>query len=510
VVGASDATPPHPLWLVPAGATGDAAWSRHFVDLQRDVTVADMRRAVAAGMRSPEHVKRYTTIGTGSDQGKTANPNALGVLAALLGADVASLAPTTARPPDRPVAFGLLAGRARGVLHEPVRITALHDWHARNGAVFEDVGQWKRPWYYPRAGEEMDAAVLRECRAARERVAVMDASTLGKIDVHGPDAGELLDRVYTNLMSTLAVGMCRYGMICTVDGMVFDDGVVMRLGEDRFLTTTTTGNAAAVLDWLEEWRQTEWQDLRVALTSVTDHWAAIAVVGPRSRDVVGALAPGVDCSARGFPFMGIRRGLVAGVEGRLCRVSFSGELAFEVHVPGWHALAVWEGVMRAGAPFGITPYGTEAMHVLRAEKGYPIVGQETDGTVTPQDLQMHWLVSKRKRFYVGRRSHRRPDSLRPDRRQLVGLLPLDPDLRLPEGAQLLLPREVGSGPRRSAGHVTSSYRSAALGRTFALGLLAGGSARVGEAVDVTLGDRTTPATVTGPVLYDPEGLRRDG
>jgi sarcosine oxidase subunit alpha len=497
---------PQPLWSVPP--EDGESWDRHFVDLQRDATVADLHRAVGAGLRSLEHVKRYTTVGTGFDQGKTSNVNAIGIVAGLLGEAVESLPPTTYRPPFTPAPFAVLAGRERGMLSDPARHTPIHPWHVAHGARFEDVGQWKRAWYYPREGEDMDAAVARECAAARTGVAVMDASTLGKIDVQGPDAGEFLDRVYTNLMSTLAVGACRYGVICKVDGMIYDDGVVMRLAEDRYVTTTTTGNAAAVMDWLEEWLQTEWPDLRVRLTSVTDHWSTVAVVGPRSRDVIARLvARGEALGNEAFPFMAVRETTVAGAPARLGRISFSGELAFEVHTPARYGLSVWEAVMAAGAEHGITPYGTEAMHVLRAEKGYVIVGQETDGTVTPQDAAMGWVVSKKKDFFVGRRSHQRADNLRPDRRQLVGLLPEDPELLLPEGAQVVL---GGEPPLRTAGHVTSSYASGALGRTFAMALVAGGHGRMGETVLVPLGDRMARATVTSTVFYDPEGERRDG
>ena len=495
------------VWSVPPPP--GRGWDEHFLDAQRDATVADLRRAVDAGLKSPEHVKRFTTIGTASDQGKTAGVVALGVLAELLETDIAALGPTTFRPPYTPVSFGLLAGRDRGELSDPVRMTAIHPWHIEHGAMFEDVGQWKRPWYYPRDGEEMDAAVLRECRAARGGVAVMDASTLGKIDVQGPDAALFLNRMYTGDFSKLGVGRCKYGLLCHTDGMVFDDGVTMRLAPDRFLVTTTTGNAAAVLDWFEEWLQTEWPDLRVSCTSVTEQWATVAVVGPRSRAVVAALAPGLAVDNEDFPFMAIRPAEVAGVTARVCRVSFSGELAFEVNVPSWHGLALWEAVMAAGAEHAITPYGTETMHVLRAEKGYVIVGQDTDGTVTPQDLGLEWMVAGAKGDFVGRRSHARADNLRQDRKQLVGLLPDDRADRLPEGAQLVL--EPGADvPVPMAGFVTSSYDSAALGRTFALALLEGGRRRHGATVHAALPDRTVAATVVDPVLFDPEGRRRDG
>jgi sarcosine oxidase subunit alpha len=288
--------------------------------------------------------------------------------------------------------------------------------------------------------------------------------------------------------------------------MVFDDGVVLRLAEDHYLATTTTGNAAAVLDWFEEWLQTEWPGLRVRLTSVTEQWATIAVVGPRSRAVIVKLAP----AAVDLAFMTFTDTTLAnGVPARVARISFSGELAFEVNVATWYGLAVWEAVYAAGQEHGITPYGTETMHVLRAEKGYPIVGQDTDGTVTPIDLGMEWIVSKRKQF-VGSRSLRRPDTARSDRKHLVGLLPVDPTELLPEGAQLVDAGVPLEPPVPMLGHVTSSYRSAALGRTFALALVRGGRDRLGQVLHAPLRDRTIAATVTEPVLYDPEGARRDG
>ncbi|WP_234542442.1 sarcosine oxidase subunit delta family protein [Streptomyces shenzhenensis] len=498
-------TPSMHVFTVPT-----ATAAPRFVDLQRDVTVADLTRATGAGLRSVEHTKRYTTAGTANDQGKTGGVLASGVVAELLGVDLSALGLPTFRPPYTPVSFAALAGRDRGALHDPVRTTALHGWHVEHGALFENVGQWKRPWYYPRGGEDLETAVLRECRAAREGVAFMDASTLGKIDVQGPDAALFLDRLYTNMMSSLKVGMIRYGVMCRLDGMVFDDGTVIRLAPDRFLVTTTTGNAAAVLDWMEEWLQTEWPDLRVHCTSVTEHWATVALVGPRSRAVLGSLAPGLAVANDDFPFMAWRETTVAGIGARVCRISFSGELAYEINVSPWQAVALWEALYEAGAPYGITPYGTETMHVLRAEKGYPIVGQDTDGTVTPQDLGMGWAVSKKKPDFIGKRSYARADTVRPDRGHLVAVLTDDPGAVLPEGTHLVADGELPAPPVPMLGHVTSSYRSAALGRTFALALVKGGRDRIGERLYAPVGDRLLPVTVAGPVLYDPEGARRDG
>jgi sarcosine oxidase, subunit alpha len=502
------------LWLVPGVAGEPGEWTEHFVDLQRDQTVADVWRATGAGMRSVEHVKRYTSIGTGQDQGKTSGVASIGVIAAALGGPgVGEIGTTTYRAPYTPVPFAALAGRERGDLFDPERTTPVHSWHVEHGAELEIVGQWLRPWYYPQPGEDMDAAVARECRAAREGVAMMDASTLGKIELRGSDAGEFLNRMYTNAFKKLPVGSARYGVMCRPDGMMFDDGVTLRLAEDRYFMTTTTGGAAGVLDWLEQWLQTEWSDLDVTCTSVTEQWTTVAVVGPRSREVVARVAPDLDVSNDAFPFMTFRETtLASGVPARICRISFSGELAFEINVSGWYGRAVWEEVYAAGQGVGITPYGTETMHVLRAEKGYPIVGQDTDGTVTPQDAGMEWIVSKVKDF-VGRRSYSRVDTLRPDRKHLVGVLPVDRTTRLPEGTQLVAqgsPATAVHGPVPMLGHVTSSYHSEALARPFGLALIKGGRDLFGEVLLAPVGDQMVEVEVTSPVLYDPEGSRRDG
>ena len=512
VVGAAAGEVPasEPCWYVTADDL-----SGHFVDLQRDQTVADVAAALGSGLRSVEHVKRATYIGTAVDQGRASGALAAEIVNQLLGADPGAQGPTNPRPPWSPVAFHVLAGPYRGAVFDAVRVTPMHAAHVERGAVFDNVGQWKRPWYFPRDGETMRAAVLRECAAVRTGVGMIDASTLGKIEVVGPDAPEFLDRMYTNAMSTLGVGRIRYGLMLGVDGMVFDDGVAMRLATDRYLVTTTTGGAARVLDRFEEWLQTEWPGMRVHCTSVTEQWAAVAVAGPRSREVLQAGGTDVDVSRAAFPFMAWRDGEVAGVPARLARVSFSGELAFEVHVAGWHGRHVWEALLEAGGPLGITPYGTETMDVLRAEKGFVMVGQDTDGTVTPDDLGMSWIVNLRKGDFVGRRSLLRADLVRPDRKQLVGLLPDDPELLLQEGAQVVAAEHAAASPPvPMLGHVTSSYDSAALGRTFALALLAGGRERLGATVHGRTfaggAHHAAPATVTEPIFYDPQGARRDG
>ncbi|MDN6302102.1 MAG: 2Fe-2S iron-sulfur cluster-binding protein [Brachybacterium sp.] len=503
-----------PLWMVAGPEGGPEDWTTHFVDLQRDQTVADVARAIGAGMQSVEHVKRYTSISTANDQGKTSGVTASAVIAALLGKEgPAEVGSSGFRPPYAPVAFAALAGRRRGALYDAARLTAVHPWHVAHGAVFEDVGQWKRPWYFPRPGEDMDAAVLRECAAVRTSVGFLDGTTLGKIEIRGADAADFLGRIYTNGFTKLAVGKGRYGLMCTEDGMLFDDGVTMRLAEDHFFMTTTTGGAAKVLDWLEQWHQTEWPELDVTFTSVTEQWSTIAVVGPRSRDVIAKLAPGLDVSNDAFGFMEFtEHTLASGIPARICRISFSGELAFEINVEAFYGLALWEAVAEAGAEFDITPYGTETMHVLRAEKGLVIVGQDTDGTVTPQDAGMEWAVSKFKDF-LGKRSFQRQDTARTDRKQLVGLLPLDRTSKLPEGVQIIeadTPVTPDRGPVPMIGQVTSSYRSAVLDRTFALALIQDGHQRIGDIVRAPLGGRLVDAEITSHILYDPEGKRRDG
>ncbi len=530
-----DVPPPdaaHPVRVVGAAAGGlrddelpPAAWfvgdvdsqeaERVFLDPQRDATLADLRRAHGAGLTSVEHVKRYTTIGTAADQGRGFGVLTVGVLAQVLARPVGEVGTTTYRPPYAPVSFALLAGRDRDALSDPVRVTAIHDRHVADGVPFEDVGQWRRPWYVPHQGEDLAASVRRECAAVRTGVGMMDASTLGKIVCRGADVGRFLDRVYTGLFSTLKVGSIRYGVMCGPDGMVVDDGTVARIGEDEWLVTTTTGNAAAVLDSLEEWAMTEWPELDVAFTSVTDQWAVVAVAGPRSRDVLAALAPDLDVSNEAFGFMQWRDAVVGTLPARVMRISFSGELAYEIDVPAWYGAALWDAVRRAGEPFGITAYGTETMHVLRAEKGFPIVGQDTDGTVTPGDLGMGWAISPRKvregADFVGARSLQRADAVRPDRRQLVGLVPTDGSSAIVEGAQLVAAgADLTDLPVPMLGHVTSAYDSVTVGSPFALALLESGRTRHGEELDAV--DSLVPVRVrvVDPVPYDPEGARRDG
>ncbi len=491
-------TLPLPIWSIPGSGRGQGG--KAFVDFQSDVTAADLRLAAREGYRSIEHVKRYTTTGMGTDQGRTSNINALGIVAAALDVDLPQVGHTTFRPPFTPVTFGALAGRRVGPLLDPVRRTPVHSWHQAHGAAFEPVGQWLRPYYYPRHGEDMAAAVDREVLAARTSLGLMDASTLGKIDIQGGDAAEFLNRIYTNGWKGLAVGGCRYGLMLGEDGMVFDDGVTARLGPEHFHMTTTTGNAARVLDWLENWLQTEWPELAVYCTSCTEQWAVASLCGPNARNLMAELCPDLDLSPDAFPAMTWRDGMVAGLPARIFRIGFTGELSFEINVPAGHGPALWEAIMAAGEKYAITPFGTEAMHVLRAEVGFIMVGQETDGTVTPADLGLGRMVSGRKDF-IGKRSLSRADTARADRPQLVGLLTDEPDIRVPEGAQLIAGADPAP-PQIGIGHVTSSYYSPNLGRSFAMGMLQGGHQRHGEDIHIAYDGRAVRAAVTAPRFLD--------
>ena len=480
---------------------------KQFVDQQNDVTAAGIELATREGFESIEHVKRYTAMGFGTDQGKLGNINGMAIVARCLQQTIPDTGTTVFRPNYTPVTFGAIGGRHCGEFFDPRRYTALHAWHVEHGAKFEEVGQWMRPWYFPRGNETMHEAVQRECRAVREGVGILDASTLGKIEIQGKDAREFLNRLYTNAWTKLDVGKCRYGLMCKDDGMVMDDGVTACLGENHFHMTTTTGGAAGVLDWMELWHQTEWPELEVYFNSVTDHWAAMALNGPNARKLLAELTD-IDLAKEKFGFMDWREGTVAGVPARVFRISFTGELSYEINVQANHAMHVWRALFEKGAKYGLTPYGTETMHVLRAEKGFVIIGQETDGSVTPEDLGMQWCVGYKKPFsWIGRRALSRPDTRREDRKQLVGLKPLDRNLVLQEGAQIVLDQAL-TIPMPMAGHVTSSYFSPTLGHSFALALLKGGSQRVGQTVYLPMADgRIHAAEVVSPVFYDPNGER---
>ena len=488
---------------------GEASRRKSFVDWQHDVTTRDLKLAIREGFHSIEHVKRYTTTGMATDQGKTSNLNAMAIVAEQLNRPISQVGLTTFRMPYTPVSFGSFAGVSRKELFDPIRTTPTHAWAQAQGALFENVGLWRRAHYFPRGGENMHAAVARECRAVRDSVGMFDASTLGKIEVVGPDAAEFMNRLYINNWTNLGVGRTRYGILLREDGFVYDDGVVARLAADRFHVTTTTGGAPRVLALMEDYRQTEWPQLKVWLTSTTEQWAVIAVQGPNARKVIEPLIEGIDISAQRFPHMSVARGKILGLPMMLFRVSFTGELGFEINVPSDHGLEVWEAVYAAGAAFGITPYGTEAMHVLRAEKGYIIVGQETDGTATPDDAGLSWAIGKNKTDFVGLRSLQRPAMKRADRKQLVGLKPKDGRTVLDEGAQVC-ERPGQRPPMQLIGHVTSSYAASTVGFPIALAMIAGGRARMGTTLYVSQPKGDVEVEVSSPVFYDPEGVRVNG
>ncbi|BCH22999.1 sarcosine oxidase subunit alpha [Mesorhizobium sp. L-8-3] len=480
-----------------------------FVDFQNDVTAKDIRLAVREGMRSIEHVKRFTTNGMATDQGKTSNMHGLAIAAETLGKEIPEVGLTTFRAPYTPVTFGAIVNHARGPLFDPTRRTAMHGWAEAHGAVFEDVGQWKRAWYFPRPGEDMHDAVNRECVTVRKAAGLFDASTLGKIEVVGPDAAKFMELLYTNPWEKLEPGRCRYGIMLREDGFIYDDGVVGRLAPDRFHVTTTTGGAARVMNHMEDYLQTEFPHLNVWLTSTSEQWAVVAVQGPKSRDIIAPLVEGIDLSDAAMPHMSVREGRICGVPTRLFRMSFTGDRGFEVNVPADYGQAVWEALWAEGQKHGACAYGTEAMHVLRAEKGYIIVGQDTDGTVTPNDAGLDWAVGKKKADFVGIRGLTRPDLVAKGRRQLVGLKTRDPRTVLEEGAQI-----VGNPsqpiPMTMIGHVTSSYWSENCGRSIALALVEGGRDRMGQTLYVPMPTGLIEVEVAGMVFFDEKGERLHG
>ena len=412
-----DEHPLAPVWLMPQGAA-DKLRAKAFLDFQNDVKVSDIQLAAREGFESVEHAKRYTTLGMATDQGKLSNINGLAILADSLAAPIPQVGTTTFRPPYTPISIGAVGGEARGPLFKPTRKTPIDGWLDENGAHWEPVGDWRRPYALRQPGESVHDAVTREIVNTRDNVGLLDASTLGKILVKGPDAGKFLDLVYTNMMSTLKVGRCRYGLMCNENGFLFDDGVVARLSDDSFLCHTTSGGSDRVHAWMEEWLQTEWWDLKVYTANVTEQYAQVAVVGPKARHLIERLG-GMDVSRDALSFMGWAEGTLADIPARVYRISFSGELSYEVAVPAGRGLEFWRKCLDAGHDLGVMPYGTEALHVMRAEKGFIMIGDETDGTVTPHDLNLSWAVSKKKLDFIGKRAMDRPFLMHPERKQLV-------------------------------------------------------------------------------------------
>ena len=500
-----EATPIRACWSVPPPA---GAKAKRFVDHQNDVTAEDVALAAHEGYDHVELLKRYTTLGMGTDQGRTSNVPGLALLAGVQGRDIPAVGTTTFRPPFAPVSAGTLAGRENGPHHPPIRRTPLHHCHEEANAHFVNAGLWKRPAWYPRAGESMWDAIFREARAVRHGVGIVDVSTLGKLDLQGPDVGAFLDRVYVNRFDDLAVGRCRYGVMLREDGMVLDDGTTSRIAADHFVMTTTTARAAEVLRRQELLLQVLWPELDVHLVSVSEEWAQVALAGPRSRDVLARIAD-LDVSNDALPFMAVREGMLAGVPGRIFRISFSGELAYELAVPADFGPHLWQALLEAGHPFDLVPYGTEAMNILRIEKGH-VTGNEINGRTTADDLGFGRMLRAEKSC-IGKRSLRRPGLARNDRPQLVGLAPLEGATRVPRGGQLVA--DAGrTAPNPIQGQVTSTCWSPNLERPIALALLERGRARTGERLFASspLRGETVEVEVVAPVFLDPAGERLRG
>jgi len=496
-----------PVWMMPQGA-GIKLRTKAWLDYQNDVKVSDVQLAAQEGYESVEHTKRYTTLGMATDQGKLSNINGLATLANSLNADIPAVGTTTFRPPYTPISMGAIAGSARDEVFQPIRKTPIQDWHDANGAVYEPVGHWRRPYCFPRAGETKAQAVEREILQTRKSVGILDASTLGKIIVKGPDAGQFLDMLYTNMMSTLKVGKCRYGLMCTENGFLTDDGVVARIDEDTFLCHTTTGGADRIHAHMEEWLQTEWWDWKVYTANVTEQYAQVAVVGPNARKVLEKLG-GMDVSKEAIGFMDWADGKLGDFDARVYRISFSGELSYEIAVPASQGRAFWDALMAAGAEFDVMPYGTEALHVMRAEKGFIMIGDETDGTVIPQDLGLDWAISKKKADYIGKRAQERSFMVSPDRWKLVGLETLDGSV-LPDGAYAAGEGVNANGQRNMIGRVTSTYYSPTLGRGIAMGLIHNGPNRMGDVIEFPKVDGTIiKAKIVDQVFYDKEGAKQN-
>jgi methylglutamate dehydrogenase subunit C len=494
-----------PIWHV-AGSRNTA-----FVDLQNDVTDKDIAVSVSEGFRSVEHLKRYTTLGMATDQGKTSNLNGLAIMAELTGQTIARAGTTRARPPQVPVAIGAFAGLNSGMHFKPTRLTPAHDWAIGQGASFVESGQWLRAQWFARPGEtDWLQSVAREVMAARTAVAICDVSTLGKIALGGPDVGAFLDRVYINTFSTLAVGKVRYGVMLREDGFVMDDGTTARLAADEYLMSTTTANAAKVMEHLEFCHQVLWPELDVQMVSVTEQWAQFAVTGPRSRSLLQKLfGAAADLSDAAFPYMACGAFPLGGLSTRLFRISFSGERAYEIAVPTGYGDALAHELMAAGEDLGVMPYGTEALSVMRIEKGH-VAGNELNGQTVARDLGLGRMMSTRKDF-VGRIMAERPALVDPGRPTLVGLRPLDPSARLRSGAHLLTPSQT-PGPDNDEGYVTSTAFSPLLGHWIGLGLLARGPERVGERIRVydPIRSGDSEAEIVPPIFLDPEGRKLRG
>ena len=483
-------------------------WSKSFIDLQNDVTTKDIRQAISEGFDRIEHLKRYTTNSMGTDQGKISSINALGIVSDLLDKKVNEVGTTIYRPPYAPLSFAAIAGRNSYEYYDPERKSPIHNWHISNGAVFEDVGQWKRPWYFPiNKDETMDEAVQRESKNVRENAGVLDGSTLGKIEIKGKDALAFMNLIYTNSFSKMKPGTSRYALMLGEDGMVKDDGIICKISDEHFIATTTTGGAATVLGCMEEYAQTEWPNLNVYMNSITEQYATFNISGPKTRNIIEKVFPEVNFSNEAFPFMTFQFHEYEDTPIRILRASFTGEMGYEIYVPSNQALKIWEKIISFGKEFGLMPYGTETMHLLRAEKGYIIVGQDTDGSITPLDLGLDWMIGKSKKDFLGKRSLIRSDTVRKDRKQLVGILPTNKNEKLEEGQHIILDKEIKT-PTPMLGHITSCYQSPTLGHNFALAVIKNGQSLIGtKAFASTPELKTIEVEIVEPIFYDKENTK---
>ena len=483
-------------------------WSKSFIDLQNDVTTKDIRQAISEGFDRIEHLKRYTTNSMGTDQGKISSINALGIVSDLLDKKVNEVGTTIYRPPYAPLSFAAIAGRNSYEYYDPERKSPIHNWHITNGAVFEDVGQWKRPWYFPiNKDETMDEAVQRESKNVRENAGVLDGSTLGKIEIKGKDALAFMNLIYTNSFSKMKPGTSRYALMLGEDGMVKDDGIICKISDEHFIATTTTGGAATVLGCMEEYAQTEWPNLNVYMNSITEQYATFNISGPKTRNIIEKVFPEVNFSNEAFPFMTFQFHEYEDTPIRILRASFTGEMGYEIYVPSNQALKIWEKIISFGKEFGLMPYGTETMHLLRAEKGYIIVGQDTDGSITPLDLGLDWMIGKSKKDFLGKRSLIRSDTVRKDRKQLVGILPTNKNEKLEEGQHIILDKEIKT-PTPMLGHITSCYQSPTLGHNFALAVIKNGQSLIGtKAFASTPELKTIEVEIVEPIFYDKENTK---
>ena len=480
--------------------------AKRFVDFQNDVAVTDIEIALREGYRSIEHVKRYTTLGMATDQGRTSNLNGLQLVSNIENKIVPEVGHTTFRPPFTPVTIGTIVGREVGKHFMPTRLTPMHDWHIKNNAVFVDAGAWKRPRYYKKGNETMLEAANREAKNVRDKVGICDVTTLGKIDVKGPDAAEFLNRVYTNAWMKLPIGKARYGVMLREDGMVMDDGTTTRISENHYHMTTTTAQAANVLSHLEYYLQIVWPELNVNVVSTTEQWAGAALAGPKSRDVLSKLFPNLDVSNEALPFMGYIEGDLFGVPARIFRISFSGELAYEINVQSDHGLFMWEKMMEIGKDYGIQPYGTEALSTLRIEMGH-VAGPELDGRTIPYDVSLDGMVSKKKDF-IGKRSLSKIAFNQSDRQKIVGLIPADRKTSIPEGSHLVVDQNAKL-PNPKLGHVSSSCWSVENNNPFSLAILKDGKNMIGKKLFAVspLKNKSIEVEVISSHYVDHEGKR---